>query len=82
VSKSSGGCRVAGGRGVPRASTNVGDGIAGAAPTLSRDELAELTGLTIGPKLEFVLAGDRLWHREVDGWHEYPPYPAVPSAGP
>lgn len=66
-----------GGRGVPQAST-VGEGIAGAAPTLSRQELAELTGVEITAKTEFVLAGERLWHREIDGWREYP----APSAGP
>jgi hypothetical protein len=60
------------GRGVPRASTVDGEGIAGAAPSLlSRQELADLTGIEVTAKHEFILYGERLWHREADGWREY-----------
>lgn len=44
---------------------------------LSRQQLVDLTGAEITAKTEFVLSGDRLWHREVDGFREY-----LPAAGP
>ena len=67
------------GRGASQTSTE-SDGIAGVAPTfLSRRELAALTGIEITAKHEFILCGERLWHREAEGWREYEP---APAAGP
>lgn len=36
-------------------------------------EMADLVGGKLAPKLEIVMVGERLFHRDVDGqWWEYP----------
>lgn len=40
---------------------------------LTRTELEERVGQAIGPKMEFWLHGEELWHREDGLWRMYAP---------
>lgn len=46
---------------------------------MTHAELEAEIGHKVDLRISFLISDGRLFHRDADDWHEYPPYPGPPD---